>query len=98
MANRLNRAPWVLDTASAAPIKSSPNPNCTLVFGVIFYGYTDAAHKCQFKDDQGVIIIDLVGAFDLSPVSWYFSSAYPKNIFNLTLSLLDSGKVEVITA
>lgn len=98
MANDLTRDPWILDTASASPIKSSPNPNISLVMGVIFFGYTDPAHKCQFKNDKGTIIIDLPGAADLAPVSWYFSDSIPRPVFNLTLSLLDSGKVEVVVA
>lgn len=96
MANDISRNPWVLDTASANPIKSSPKPNVTLLQGVIFYGYTAATHKCQFKNDKGVIIVDLLGASDLSPVSWYFSNSLPINVYNLTLSLLDSGKAQVV--
>lgn len=92
MANNF-RNPWVLDTASATPLKGGGK---TLVKGVIFKDYSSAAHKCIFKDGAGRVVIELWGAADLSPVGYSRDGCLPWD--GLTLDTLGSGVAVVDVA
>lgn len=90
MANDLSRRPWILDTASASPVKTG----LTWTSGFVFRDYANAAHKAVFKDSRGIVICELLGNAGLTPSgeAWFI----PQVIKDLTLSQLDSGVVEVI--
>lgn len=88
MANNY-RSPWVLDTASATAVK----PNFVKVAGMQFIGYAAAGHKATIKDARGLIVAQMVGVADLSPVNAWTGEEHIVNGF--TLAVLDSGKVVV---
>ena len=91
MANDIRRRPWLLDTASASPVKA----NSTFTTGFVFRDYTGGAGSLAvLKDDAGRTICKLPGDASGAPVSeaWYQFQA----IQGLTLSQIDSGVVEVI--
>lgn len=90
MANDLSRRPWILDTASADPVKSG----LSFVYGFVFRDYGTAGDQAIFQDSRGITIVSLLGDTDLSNQQEIW--VCPQVIRDLTLVTLDSGVVEVL--
>ncbi len=91
MANSISQRPWILDTASAVPVKAGR----TFTTGFVFRDYTGgSASQAILKDSRGIAICKLNGNADQTPVgeAWIV----PQCIIDLALTTIDSGVVEVI--
>ena len=91
MANSINGRPWILDTASANPVKTGR----TWCLGFVFFDYTAEGDQAIIKDlVRNVEVCKLVGDASLQPVSevWF----KPQQIQSLALTTLGSGKVRVV--
>lgn len=91
MANNF-KTPWSLDTVSVTdPTKSGR----TILNGVTFLGYASASDKCIIKDTRNVVIVELWGNADLSPVAWSAPANTPVFVDGFRLATLGSGTAVV---
>lgn len=91
MANDLTRRPWILDTASASPVKTG----ITFTTGFVFRDYAGgAASSATIKDSRGIVIAHLIGQAGNINVGevWFV----PQAVKDLTLATLTDGIIEVV--
>jgi hypothetical protein len=93
MANNLAGTPYIIDTASASPIKSGR----VLTTGFVYRDYAAAGNQAIIKDGvRNIIIARLIGNASLTPVgeAWFD----PQWVQSLTVSQLDGGGILEIIA